>query len=1269
MRRLPGILLLTGATLIVVVALLVSGLRLILPRLNDWRPQILAQIESRAGVPVDASQIQAQWQNFGPEVEVRDINASLKDGGELSIKRVTLALDIWQSLLHLRWQFRDLTFWQLSVRTNTPLQSNDRGEGLAADRLSDLFLRQFDHFDLRDSRISFLTPSGQRAELAIPQLTWLNSRERHRAEGQVSLSSLTGQHGIMQVRMDLRDDDGLLNNGRVWLQADDIDVKPWLSKWMQDNVALESARFSLEGWMTLNKGEIESGDLWLKQGGASWQGLQTTHRMTVDNLTAHISRQKQGWQFDVPATRIAIDEHPWPQGSLSFAWIPEQDVGGEKSVRSDELRIRANNLELSAMEGLLPIAEKISPRLYDIWRTMQPSGRLAQLALDIPLQATEQTRFQASWKDIAWKQWKMLPGVENLGGTLSGSVGDGRLKIDMANAKMPYETVFPAPLEIAQGVATLYWQKNAHGLQLDGRDIDVQANAVHARGGFRYLQPQEGEPWLGILAGINVSDAGQAWRYFPENLMGKALVAYLSAAIKGGQAENATLVYGGNPHLFPYKHNEGQFEVMVPLRNATFAFQPDWPALENLDIDLDFINDGLWMKSDKATLGGVTASNLTAIIPDYLKEKLLIDADINGPGKAVGPYFKQTPLHDSLGSTLDELQVDGDVSARLHLDIPLDGEMTVAKGDVQLNNNSLFIKPLNSTLHNLSGTFSFENGNLQSEPLKATWFNQPLNVDFSTKEGEKAFQVAVNLDGNWQPSHIDVLPAQLSKALRGSMAWKGDVDIELPYGGGTTWKVNLDTNLNNITSTLPPPLDKPAGKALPVKLAAEGNLKRFELTGSAGSTNHFNSRWLLNNKLTLDRGIWASDSRTLPPLPEQAGLELNLPPMDGAQWLGLFKQGVADNVSSATVFPPRVTLRTPALTLAGQQWNNLSIVSQPQLSGSTVDVQGREINGTLTLRDNAPWQTAIRYLYYNPANTAPDDEDISSPSTLLRGKTRLDFTGWPDLQLRCAECWLWGQKYGRIDGDFAINGDTLKLENGLVDSGVARLTASGEWVNRSGAERTSLKGELRGEKIDSAMSFFGIPSPVRDSPFNVNYDLHWRSVPWQPQEESLNGILRVRLGKGQIIDINTGHAGQLLRLFSVDSLLRKLRFDFSDTFSSEGFWFDSIRSTSWIKDGVLHSDDTLVDGLEADIAMKGSVNLVRRELDVEAVVAPEISATVGVATAFAVNPIVGVAVFTASKVLGPLWNKVSILRYRITGPVEQPQINEVLREPRPNKKQ
>ncbi|HAU9275316.1 TPA: AsmA2 domain-containing protein [Escherichia coli] len=1266
MRRLPGILLLTGAALVVIAALLVSGLRIALPHLDAWRPEILNKIESATGMPVEASQLSANWQNFGPTLEAHDIRAELKDGGEFSVKRVTLALDVWQSLLHMRWQFRDLTFWQLRFRTNTPITSGGGNDSLEASHISDLFLRQFDHFDLRDSEVSFLTPSGQRAELAIPQLTWLNDPRRHRAEGLVSLSSLTGQHGVMQVRMDLRDDEGLLSNGRVWLQADDIDLKPWLGKWMQDNIALETAQFSLEGWMTIDKGDVTGGDVWLKQGGASWLGEKQTHTLSVDNLTAHITRENPGWQFSIPDTRITMDGKPWPSGALTLAWIPEQDVGGKDNKRSDELRIRASNLELAGLEGVRPLAAKLSPALGDVWRSTQPSGKINTLALDIPLQAADKTRFQASWSDLAWKQWKLLPGAEHFSGTLSGSVENGLLTASMKQAKMPYETVFRAPLEIADGQATISWLNNDKGFQLDGRNIDVKAKAVHARGGFRYLQPANDEPWLGILAGISTDDGSQAWRYFPENLMGKDLVDYLSGAIQGGEADNATLVYGGNPQLFPYKHNEGQFEVLVPLRNAKFAFQPDWPALTNLDIELDFINDGLWMKTDGVNLGGVRASNLTAVIPDYSKEKLLIDADIKGPGKAVGPYFDETPLKDSLGATLQELQLDGDVNARLHLDIPLNGELVTAKGEVTLRNNSLFIKPLDSTLKNLSGKFSFINGDLQSEPLTASWFNQPLNVDFSTKEGAKAYQVAVNLNGNWQPAKTGVLPEAVNEALSGSVAWDGKVGIDLPYHAGATYNVELNGDLKNVSSHLPSPLAKPAGEPLPVNVKVDGNLNSFELTGQAGADNHFNSRWLLGQKLTLDRAIWAADSKTLPPLPEQSGVELNMPPMNGAEWLALFQKGAAESVGGAASFPQHITLRTPMLSLGNQQWNNLSIVSQPTANGTQVEAQGREINATLAMRNNAPWLANIKYLYYNPS--VPKTRGDSTPSSPFPTTERISFRGWPDAQIRCAECWFWGQKFGRIDSDITISGNTLTLTNGLIDTGFSRLTADGEWVNNPGNERTSLKGKLRGQKIDAAAEFFGVTTPIRQSSFNVDYDLHWRKAPWQPDEATLNGIIHTQLGKGEITEINTGHAGQLLRLLSVDALMRKLRFDFRDTFG-EGFYFDSIRSTAWIKDGVMHTDDTLVDGLEADIAMKGSVNLVRRDLNMEAVVAPEISATVGVAAAFAVNPIVGAAVFAASKVLGPLWSKVSILRYHISGPLDDPQINEVLRQPRKEKAQ
>ena len=59
---------------------------------------------------------------------------------------------------------------------------------------------------------------------------------------------------------------------------------------------------------------------------------------------------------------------------------------------------------------------------------------------------------------------------------------------------------------------------------------------------------------------------------------------------------------------------------------------------------------------------------------------------------------------------------------------------------------------------------------------------------------------------------------------------------------------------------------------------------------------------------------------------------------------GAVPEGVGQNVDEAAQFPQTVTVRTPSLTLGGQQWNNLSIVSQPTANGSKVEAQGREIS-------------------------------------------------------------------------------------------------------------------------------------------------------------------------------------------------------------------------------------------------------------------------------------------------------------------------------------
>ncbi|WP_409309069.1 AsmA2 domain-containing protein YhdP [Pectobacterium sp. B1J-3] len=1270
MRRLPGILFVTGATLIVMVALLVSGLRLVLPQLDHFRPQLVAWAQSVSGVPLEIGTINGRWESFGPTLEVDNFQTTLPES-TWQVERITLALDVWQSLLHGRWQFRDLTFHQSRIDINTQLneQGGERSRSLfEQEKLNDLFLRQFDHFDLRNSRISFLTPSGARAELHIPQLTWLNTDNRHRAEGQISLSSFNGQHGVVQVRMDLQDNQGLLDSGTLYLQADNIDMKPWLSRWMKNNTGLESADFSLAAWLNMRDGMIHGGDVLLNQGAATWKDDENDHRMSVEAMSLHVRRQENGWQMDIPALNVATDGVAWPKGQLSALWLPKNEamLGPD---HQEELSIRATHLELERIASLLPLLSTTTPTLKTRWASLQPKGTLESLALDIPLQQPEKSRFQGRWRDVSWQQWSYLPGINHFSGAVKGSAEQGQLDIELLDSTLPYGEMFRAPLEVGQAKGTIGWRNNPQGWELWSDGLDIQAKSLWANGDFHYRHPETGEPKLDILAGIRLTDAAEAWRYYPEPFMGKELVDYLSGALKGGQVDNATLIFAGNPQHFPYVHNEGQFEVWVPVKNAVFEFEPGWPALTQLDINLDFVNNGLWMFAPQAWLGKVEGKNISAIIPDYQKEKLLIEGELDGLGPEVNHYFQQTPLKSSVGAALEELKITGPVKGSLHLDIPLDGDDVRASGDIALNNNELYVNPLDITVKNLTGRFHYDNGNLRSETLNAHWLGQPMQVDFTTEEQENAFLVNVGLKGVWDPSRVSGMPKPLASQVSGAADWRSAVAITLPYKGKTTYNVDINADLTKVSSHLPRPLNKAAGERLPLQIGATGDLHGFTLNGLVGKDHRFNSQWLLKgNTVTLARGSWKSGADSQPALPENSSLVLDLPALDGESWLGLLpsaRSSVGGNgVGGSFHFPTEVTLRTPELQLLGQQWHDLSIVSQNRLNGSEVVALGREIDATLEIPHRGLWRADIRHLYYNPqwkGNEATNPVALAEKTSPLNDPS-ISFQDWPALHLNCQQCWIVGQNLGRIQGTLQPEADRLTLSEGVIDTGKARLTVNGSWQENAEGVRTALKGRLTGDSLVQNADWFGVNTPLRAGSFDVDYDLYWRGTPWSPDIASLSGILHTRIGKGEIAEVGTGQAGQLLRLVSFDALLRKLRFDFSDTFG-KGFYFDGIRSTAWIKDGVLHTDDMLIDGLEADIAMKGDVDLVQRQVDIEAVIAPEISATVGVATAFAVNPVVGAAVFAASKVLAPLWNKISLIRYHISGSIDQPKIQEVLREP------
>ncbi|EOG9027083.1 AsmA2 domain-containing protein YhdP [Proteus mirabilis] len=1260
MKRLSKSLLLITLFCLIIFAVVLSGFRYFLPRLDNYRPEIETYLSKQFNSPVTMTQVKGEWQNFGPDIQITGLYID-NNSIEVSAEQITFSFDVWRSLLHFQLYFRELTFEQLAVNYKKPIFTGQNGDitFTEPDDISSIFLKQFDRFKLVDSRFVFLSPSGDTSTLHIPELMWLNQKNRHRAQGEVTLDTPINHYGGLKVRLDLyTKKQGALDKGQVFVTADEVDISPWLSQWVKSNSGLGEAKASLSNWIEISNGRITGSQLQIHQGEMDWRNEGRTHVLKVEDLILRMRRQENGWLADIPYTRkITMDGDEWPDGYLAVLYQP-------KEKQQDEAwRIRAKNIELERLSALLPLFSFLTPDVVRQWQYRQFSGMVDSFALDLAPDDFKRSAIDISWQNVAWKRWQEIPSVAHFNGHLKGTLQQGALNFALNNSEIDTAGLFKAPLNIEKGTGTVYWQHQGDSLSLWSQGIDIKATSAWVAGDFRY-QKQGEHQQLSILSGVNVTDAGETWRYLPEKYVGKDLTQYLSDAIIAGNVKNGTFIFHGDPRDFPFEQHNGWFQVYTPVKQATFKYDSEWPALFDLNVNLNFMNNGLWMSSDNVQVGKATAKNLTAIIEDYNKEKIVIDADIEATGDDLKEYFLASQMA-TIGHTLEILKVAGKINGSLHLDIPFDGEQVVASGQVNLNNNDVTLAFMDTTLEGVTGQFRYHNDKLESDTLTANWFGQPLTFSFAGGDQRDAYQVGVDLKGQWDIGKIKGLPNDIQHKLSGFLPWHGAVSVNIPETADVNYQVDLTGQVNALQSQLAAPSTDDFKNASPIVISAKGNSEKLNVSADAQDQWSLNSEWALGEPLRLLQGNLVSSSLTLPQLNDQSRLTIALQGLQGDKWLPtLMAFSSLAPSENAIRFPTNIHISLPELNFAGQQW----IAPQTEImradDGVKLSFSGSELRGDLFVPNTAqPWQVNITYLYFNGASPTEENKSLKM-ANVPDAKKAVQFSlkDIPAINFACQECWVNGLLLGNIEGAIQPRDGALLLTAGKLKNSSGELSVSGVWSEDSlGNSITKLAGKLTAPEVDEMAAYFGYIIPIVQSPLTADFSLQWHNTPWSFDLKTLNGEVNASLGKGRIEKVDVGQAGKLLRLVSFDALLRKLQFDFRDTFS-DNFEYDSIKGDLTVKQGVLNAKSVAVDGVIADIAIKGQVDLLARKMDLQVVVTPEISATVGVATAFAINPIAGAAVFAASKVLGPLWSKISVIRYHVTGTVEQPKIDEVLRQ-------
>jgi uncharacterized protein YhdP len=188
----------------------------------------------------------------------------------------------------------------------------------------------------------------------------------------------------------------------------------------------------------------------------------------------------------------------------------------------------------------------------------------------------------------------------------------------------------------------------------------------------------------------------------------------------------------------------------------------------------------------------------------------------------------------------------------------------------------------------------------------------------------------------------------------------------------------------------------------------------------------------------------------------------------------------------------------------------------------------------------------------------------------------------------------------------------------------------------------------------------GAGKAIRGGKGELSGQVSWAGSPLSIDYPSLGGQVNIAIDSGQFLKAEPG-AARLLSVLSLQSLPRRLAFDFRDLFE-QGFAFDSVTGDLAIAEGVARTTNLRMRGPAAVVLMEGSADIGRETEDLRVVVVPEINAGTASLAYAIINPAVGIGTFLAQYFLRKPLIEAGTREFRVTGPWDDPKVERVERK-------
>jgi uncharacterized protein (TIGR02099 family) len=1071
-----------------------------------------------------------------------------------------------------------------------------------------------------------------------------------------------------------------------------------------------SGRIDELAWIRFDQGRVLDATLKLQAAAPAVDLPEGRLALRSIRGEAHLERQRDGGQ-SLQLTGLSVtDSRGFSLAADGNAELGFDAAGG---LRAAWLRLQSFDAR-SALAALrrLPLPAATAARLQAIdadgsvsglaLRWSRPGGQATELrpadrSADTLRARPELGAFELSATferlglralEPAAEGWFGRPGFANLSGTVRATDRGGRVSLASRRATLSFPGVFAEPTVALDRLdGDVDWSvepdRGVHRLQVSVPRLAVTNADGAATASGTWRSGGQGPGLVEISGRVARVEAQRVKRYLPLKVAPRAR-EWVDNALVAGIAENLTFELGGDLFDFPFRdESAGRFRLSASVRDVTLAYAPQWPRVEQARGELQFAGAGMEFKAQSGVIGGLRVTEAVARIPDMKDGQLAVEGRAVGPAQAMLSVVNDSPVAATVSTFTRDLGIGGDARLALRLQVPLnDLAATRVAGSVELAGNDVVIDRTLPELVGAIGRIEFTERGVSVPEIRGTLLGGPLRIEVRPAgEGRMRADASGSIDAAGMRRLVD---NPLTRRLDGRTDYRASVEIDRRAS-----TLRLESDLVGLASTLPEPFAKAAAAAWPLRVvsrplrpgepAARPPGDRLDVT--LRDTIAFvleRERDPATERLLVRRAAFAVDAQ---PALRESGLSVLLRTgrLDLDAWRAVLSDGELEQIDRSarggtapgmSLVPDLVSVVADDLRIAGRDLHDV-VFGATRVDGRwRANVVAREVHGQFEWLDARPGERIGTLVARFKRLELPRSREGEVESALSASPSQL-----PGLDVSAEELVLGNVTVGSL-ALAATNSGTIarpvwRLDRLVVVNPHARLEAKGSWALGAGgrlpaADADAAGGSPRSTGLDfdleirdagGLLALFGQKDAMRGAAGSMEGTLHWRGSPIALDYGTLDGKVRLGLGKGEFLKVDPG-IGKLIGVLNMQSLPRRLSGDFRDLFG-EGFVFDRIDGDVRIDRGIARTDDLRMRGVQAQVRIRGEADLQQETQRLQVEVTPELNAGLAsLAFGAMVNPIIGLGTFAAQYVLRKPLQDVLAYEIDVTGSWSDPMVSE-----------